>query len=95
MLIMWLLLGATGKALADSERNAASLYEEHCGACHGRDGRALPGVPDIVRSKIMLQPDSQLFEAVRDGRGVMPGFEGLLDSNQILAVIRYMRILRR
>jgi hypothetical protein len=38
-----------------------------------------------------MEPDPVLFQTIRDGKLVMPGFRGVLDDYEILDVIAYLR----
>lgn len=38
--------------------------------------------------------DAEVTAAVRDGRGAMPPFKDVLDTDQIAALTRYVRSLR-
>lgn len=71
------------------------LYAMHCERCHGADGRgAMPGVSDFRRGRGLLRPDTELFDVVSNGKGVMPGFQGVLRNREILDVLAYIRTLR-
>lgn len=84
-----------GVASAAEQPDGRSLFSEHCSACHGADGRGVPGVPDLTRGTASRRSDAVLFETLREGKGVMPGFDGLLDTGELLAVIDALRTLRR
>ena len=85
------LVAALPAARAES---GAELYAEHCTSCHAGDGRGVPGVPDMTRGKALLRSDPELFAIVGEGRGVMPGFDGLLRGKEIRRVIAHLRTLR-
>ena len=71
------------------------VYVEYCEQCHGSDGRGvMPGIPDLRRSRALTHPDPVLFDLISVGQGVMPGFQGVLSNNDMLAVIGYLRTLR-
>lgn len=68
------------------------LYTRHCMGCHGPSGEGMmPGLPNFSRGEQMFKTDSQLIDAIRDGNGVMPSFNGLLDDEQISDVVAYLR----
>ncbi len=93
-LLMALFL-SPGAAHAADPAAGAALYASHCQSCHGADGRGrLAGTPDFRRDDALLQSDPALAAHIRDGRGVMPGFRGLLDGAEILDLIAYLRTLR-
>jgi mono/diheme cytochrome c family protein len=39
--------------------------------------------------------DAELLAAIRDGRGAMPPFQGVLNNDQMTALVPYVRILKR
>lgn len=66
----------------------------------GPDGR-LPAPPHDITGHTWHHPDSMLFEVTRDGmvpphapegyQSNMPGFGDVLDDNEIVAVIEYIK----
>jgi len=87
------LLPPAGSA-ADVIRGG-EIYRAYCANCHGPNGRpVLPTAPDFSRQERLLQPDPALLQSVRNGRGAMPAFQGLLRDREILDVIAYLRTLR-
>ena len=88
-----LALAATAHA-ADVQHGAA-LYREHCALCHGPAGRpVLPGTPDLSRPAALLQPDRSLLAGIRNGRGAMPAYQGVLRDRDILDIVAHLRTLR-
>ncbi len=45
------------------------IFEKHCAACHGLDGRGkIPGIPDLNERRGILSKNWNLtFERIRDG----------------------------
>lgn len=71
------------------------LYRRHCAQCHGDDGRpVMPTAPDFTRRERLLQPDPVLLQALRAGKGAMPGYQGLLRDRDLLDVIAFLRTLQ-
>lgn len=76
---------------ADPDRGK-EIYESHCERCHGDDGRGLTaGSPDFARSMALMAPDADIVRLLRQGRGGMPAYEGLLRHDEFLDVIAYLR----
>lgn len=76
-------------------QHGAALYRQHCALCHGPAGRpALPGTPDLSRPAALLQPDLSLLAGIRNGRGAMPAYQGVLRDRDILDIVAHMRNLR-
>lgn len=68
------------------------IYMRECMACHGNAGEGnMPGLPNFTESQSLFKTDNQLMDIVRDGRGIMPGFGGLLTDEDIRDVTAYLR----
>lgn len=88
-----LALGAGSAVAADTQRGG-SLYSSHCAVCHGVNGRpVMPGAPDFRRMERLMQPDLQLVGAIRNGKGAMPGYFGVLRERELFDVVAYLRTL--
>lgn len=68
------------------------VYVRDCVLCHGAsgDGR-LPGLRSFQESQALYRSDDALKRIVRDGKGVMPSFNGLLSDEDIRNVVIYLR----
>jgi cytochrome c6 len=53
----------------------------------------MPGAPDFRRMDALMRPDLQLLASIRNGKGTMPGFFGVLRDREILDVVAYLRTL--
>ena len=95
MLILFAMCLATNAVAADVF-NGAKVYEQHCTFCHGADGAGniMPDMPNFMEGDTLMQPDSVLLEATRSGKGVMPGFRGMLTDDEILDSIAHIRSLQ-
>ena len=93
---------------AGSEHDGAALYARHCAACHGEagegDGWNVPnlGVEPTVHADadaMSARPDDTLYDGIAAGGFVldrsplMPAFGGLLDRDQIRALVAHIRTL--
>lgn len=80
-------------------RAAAALWNVSCAGCHGRDGKGLgsgrpPGaqLPDFTSAEFQKQrSDEQLLQAIREGRGMMPGFGKQLNEQGLSALVAHVR----
>ncbi len=54
----------------------------------------MPEAPNFARGERLLQSDISLLNAMRIGRGAMPGYMGILSDREILDVISFLRTLR-
>lgn len=97
LLLALLLMPVAGLPAAASDIFAGrKIYDLHCAQCHGADGQALvAGSPDFTRGTALNLPDGELIRRIRAGRNLMPGYEGILKTKDILNVIAYIRTLRR
>jgi cytochrome c6 len=84
-----------GFAQAGNPFKGKDVYEHQCAGCHGARGEsAMIGVPNFARGeKVVDNTDARLLETLRAGKGVMPGFQGVLKDAEMLDVIVYMRTL--
>jgi cytochrome c6 len=96
--VLWALAGvlwAFSTANAADVIKGADLYKQHCAGCHGGDGRpVMPTAPDFSRPTALLKPDLALLGAIRDGKGAMPAYQGLLRDRDILDIVAHLRTLR-
>lgn len=88
-----LLMALVATPLMAADPNAGrQVYKEQCAYCHGDNGNGdLPGMPNFQQGEGLMQADQSLFASISQGRGSMPSFEGLLDEQEILDVIAYLR----
>jgi mono/diheme cytochrome c family protein len=80
-------------------RAAAALFNVSCAGCHGRDGKGQgvarpPGaqLPDFTSADFQKQrTDAQLIQAIREGRGMMPGFGKQVNDQGLAALVAHVR----
>jgi len=93
----WAPLSA--KKTARVDKRAKATFEARCAGCHGSDGAGTPlgrslKAADLRSREIQERPDSELIEAVANGKGNMPPFSTKLSAPEIRALIAYVRTLR-
>ncbi len=94
MLAAALLALAAGSAGAADINKGGTLYATHCASCHGANGTpVMPGTPNFRRLESLMKPDMQLLTVIRNGKGVMPGYFGVLRDREILDVVAFLRTL--
>lgn len=72
--------------------NGKEVFMRHCVACHGSSGEgSMPGLPNFKEGKTLFKNDSELMAIIRDGRGIMPSFNGLIKDDDIRDVAAYLR----
>ena len=69
-------------------------YIMYCTSCHGYDGQGLNGMgADFVNDKtILAKTDGALLQSIFEGKGRMLGWKNVLDVEQALGVIDYIRL---
>jgi len=88
------LRAAAAPARAADPAKGAALYGTHCAVCHGTNGTpVMPGAPNFRRLESLMRPDQQPLMAIRNGKGAMPGYFGILRDREILDVVAYLRTL--
>ncbi len=72
--------------------NGKEVFTRECMACHGAGGEGvMPGLPNFKKDQTLFKADKQLMDIIRDGRGIMPSFGGLITEEDIRDVTAYLR----
>jgi len=84
---------ASDRATQDRVAFGRTIYVRECARCHGPKGDGYPGVyPALAGNPIVtLDSPEPMIEIVDRGRAAMPGFEGQIPTQNIAAVISYVR----
>lgn len=89
VILLFLCVAATPASAASGER----VYEEKCETCHGKDGTGrgnLFDLPDLTQESLWRgNTQNRLTDMVKNGRGEMPAFGGMLSDEETEAVLRY------
>jgi len=90
--VVLLLTVSTGATAQDARPDGATLYQQHCVACHGSDGSGGVGVPLNLPDFLAVASDDYLRNTLRYGRPgrVMPAFP-LLGDDEVDAIIQTVR----
>jgi len=92
--VLSLVLLAAGVAQAGDPQRGRQIYIDRCSGCHGLEGTpTMSAVPAFSRGERIMKPNHELLAFIKRGKGVMPGFEGMLTDNEILDTIAYIRTL--
>lgn len=89
---------------AASVEEGGEHFQHHCMICHGLDGHATgvpfamkmdPPIPDLSSKDVQDYSDGQLKWIIQNGIGPsgMPGWNGILDDQEMWQVVRYIRHL--
>ena len=81
-----------GPAFAADPMAGKKIYNTQCKNCHGEHGSSpIPGTPDFSKGDRLMQADAQILSTIKQGKKMMPSYQGMLDDHQILDVIAYLR----
>ena len=81
-------------AQAASIDRGQQLYASYCANCHGQNGTPVwPGTPDFKRSTSLMRPDAQLMAVIRQGKGAMPAYVGIIKERELLDLVAYLRTM--
>lgn len=88
--VLFFLLIVSG--IANAAPDGKALFNKHCSACHGSEGKGGVGVPLSLPSFINSISDEYLNRTIRVGRPgrIMPAFPQLSDA-QVKAIVSHVR----
>jgi len=83
--------------------DAKTTFDAKCAECHGRDGRArtfkskhFVHARDLTNAQWQAEvTDERLFNSITKGKGKMPAYGKKLPEDQIDALVRYVRQLKK
>lgn len=84
-------------AFSDSTRLVgADLFNTTCKSCHGDPGKnnvikLVPPPPDPASEKMQANSDGEMYYKIAQGRVLMPSFKNSVPSNDIWAIVSYIR----
>lgn len=98
IIMLGLILGSASQSAA--QEATPTLYKMKCQICHGPDATGSPAgkkllVKDFQSPEVQKQPDTELLEVAKKGKGKMPAYGGKLADNQLTELIKYMRDLAK
>lgn len=90
-------LAASSPAKAD---DGATLFKSNCVVCHGADGTGTPTgkslkAPDLHSEAVQKLTDAQIAAQIENGKNNMPPFKGVLNADQIKALVVYVRTFKK
>ena len=69
------------------------IFTTACAQCHGDDGkRGVMGAADLSVTPLGQQA---IISTIKNGKGTMVGYEGMLSEDQIKAVAEYVQMLQK
>ncbi len=91
LLVVLVLIGPSTAFAADVFKGR-EIYLSRCQSCHGAGGEGvMAGTPNFARGESLFQTDQELIDGIRRGKGMMPGFGGMLSDDDIANVVAYIR----
>jgi mono/diheme cytochrome c family protein len=94
-------MSASGPAPTD-QASGKDLFEKNCAKCHGSDGEAKTFRGKFTHARNLTTADFQsntsdkeIADAIRTGPKAMPSFEKKLTADEIDALVRYVRTLKK
>ena len=100
-LVVTLMLMPTSMVRANLVPDSAATsatFRTKCAMCHGQDGGGSEvgksmKVPDLRSPAVQKLSDSELAQAIANGKGGMPQFKNSPSEDQIQALVTYIRSL--
>lgn len=90
------------KSSADSIQQGGKLYQQYCASCHGgnADGQGMAGMmlnPKPANLRVMAgqHPDGDFAYKIREGRGPMPAWKGILKDDQVWNLVNFIQALNQ
>ncbi len=94
-----LTLGLALPTLSFAADTAADTFKAKCAMCHGENGAGKGKVPALSSPDIQKKSDAELKEAIEKGvktpNGVMPAYGSKLPADQVDALVKYVRTLKK
>jgi len=98
VVLAFTLAVSLGSFAADS---GGDLFKAKCASCHGPEGKGDTAMGknlklrDLGSADAQKASDADLTTIITKGKKPMPGYEGKLTSDQIQAVVKYIRSLKK
>ena len=80
------IVPARAQSAADAGRD---VYAEHCASCHGERLNATGAAPDL--KLLRAEQKARFDEMVRNGKGQMPAWDGMITDEEIGQIWAYVR----
>jgi mono/diheme cytochrome c family protein len=84
--VLLCVVPACAQSAAEAGRD---VYTEHCAPCHGERLNATGAAPDLKR--LGADQRAHFDEIVRNGKGQMPAWDGMITDEEINAIWAYVR----
>lgn len=92
LIISIIVLAGAIPANASDINIGRGIYQRLCTSCHGVNGRPnMAAAPNFKRGQGLMQSDQALHKRIQSGKNACPAYLGILNDQQILDVIAYIR----
>lgn len=93
------LAAVAAMSLTAFAADGAEVYKAKCASCHGADGAGAMakkmGSRDLNSADFQKSSDAEIEGVIAKGKGKMPGYEGKISKDDITAVTKYLRTLKK
>jgi len=84
---------------AASSSQSKEIFARKCETCHGSDGAGTPvgkslKVADLRSLLVQKKSDADLEHVISEGKNSMPPFGNALSSDEVKALVSYVRTLK-
>lgn len=94
-----LAFGLAVPAMSFAADTAADTFKSKCAMCHGENGAGKGKVPALSSADVQAKSDADLKGAIEKGtktaNGMMPAYGTKLPADQIDALVKYVRSLKK
>jgi mono/diheme cytochrome c family protein len=86
-------------ASAKADDKSAAIYKQKCVSCHAPDGKGETPAGKAMKVRSFADPevakmsDQQLADIIEKGQGKMPKYGATMKSDEIKAMVAYIRTL--
>jgi mono/diheme cytochrome c family protein len=81
--------------------DGAAIFKTKCASCHGPDGAGLTTMGkamklrDLGSADVQKQTDKELYDWTAAGKNKMPAYKDKLSTDEINALVTFMRTLKK
>ena len=87
-----LLFSSGASSAQEQQLDGETLFRSNCAECHRRNGQGLANIyPALAGNETVLGSGVDVALVLIIGRGEMPSFAGALSSEEMAAIINYVR----
>lgn len=81
--------------------DGAAIYKAKCASCHAPDGSGQTAIGksmklrDLGSAEVQAQTDKELYDWTAVGKGKMPAYKEKLTVEEINALVKHMRTMKK